>query len=742
MIDVDNIVFQSAGSLSVAVLALVMVIFQFIFLFKRHRFILYGWSLGISFSAMLYAIGIFFEYNSPPGPVNQWAGRLEWTAIVFLIHLLYGFTFAYFKIDAKRYHQFAALFHPILLFLIWWTDLLVADRFVTRHFLGLAQPYIEPALGPLGLYFILYGFSASLCAVVVIWFQLKDSCSRYKLSFLSGIGLWTLLGFHDGMAALGMTTFQYLMEYGFLIFSVIVLWIVSGRFYEMLTEDKYRTITKSLNDGILVVQNGIAVFENPACQSMTGQSLIGCTIEYFSANIAKNDKKTFLRFYDSLMSSGNPEKSTTVRIEKDDGRESIIEITANAIHYKAGTAFLAVLRDISEHIRQEKARKKNEEKIARLKKMESLGLLAGGVAHDLNNVLSGIASYPELILMDLPEDSKLRRPILTIQESGQRAAAIVSELLTVARGAAIEKKVINLNRIVEAYVKSPEHKKLLMFHPNVRVETDLESQLLNIKGSPMHFGKALMNLVSNAAEAIEGCGRVVVSTANRYLDHSVKGYSSIPEGEYTVLTVMDNGPGMNQETLDRIFEPFYTKKVMGRSGTGLGLTLVWNVIQDHGAYIDIISNDQGTSFEIYCHTTREMPADEVCSLQINNLYGQGERVLVVDDIKSQRKITCQILDKLGYTTDSVPSGEAAIEYIRKHGGVDLVLLDMIMDPGINGRETYDRIKKIHPDQKAIILSGFTETEEVKRALKAGAAKYIKKPFFIDELGKAIKGVLC
>jgi CheY-like chemotaxis protein len=137
-----------------------------------------------------------------------------------------------------------------------------------------------------------------------------------------------------------------------------------------------------------------------------------------------------------------------------------------------------------------------------------------------------------------------------------------------------------------------------------------------------------------------------------------------------------------------------------------------------------------------------MPADKVYSLQIDNLYGQGERVLVVDDVKSQREIACQTLDKLGYTTDSVSSGEAAIEYVRKHGGVDLLLLDMIMDPGINGRETYDRIKEIHPGQKAIILSGFSETEEVKKALKAGAAKYIKKPFFINELGQAIKGVLC
>ena len=181
---------------------------------------------------------------------------------------------------------------------------------------------------------------------------------------------------------------------------------------------------------------------------------------------------------------------------------------------------------------------------------------------------------------------------------------------------------------------------------------------------------------------------------------------------------------------------------MGRSGTGLGLTLVWNVVQDHDAYIDITSNDKGTRFDIYCHATREMPANEVCPLQIESLFGQRERILVVDDVKSQQEITCQILDRMGYITDSVSSGEAAIEFIREHGVVDLLLLDMIMDPGINGRETYERIKEMHPDQKAIILSGFAKTEEVKTALKAGATKYIKKPVIMTELGQAIKEALC
>ncbi|WP_172683809.1 histidine kinase dimerization/phospho-acceptor domain-containing protein [Desulfosarcina cetonica] len=208
----------------------------------------------------------------------------------------------------------------------------------------------------------------------------------------------------------------------------------------MLSEDKYRIVTEFVNDGILVLQDGITVFENPACRSLVGQSVKGWTIEDFSTLLGNSEKEKLLRFYDSLVHSRDQGNSIVLNVGKEDDFESVIEIRANTIAYKSGTAFLAVLRDITEQIRKEKELKESEEKVARLKKMESLGLLAGGVAHDLNNVLSGIVSYPELILMDLPEDSKLKKPLLTIQDSGTRATAIVNELLTIARGAAIEKR--------------------------------------------------------------------------------------------------------------------------------------------------------------------------------------------------------------------------------------------------------------------------------------------------------------
>ena len=286
------------------------------------------------------------------------------------------------------------------------------------------------------------------------------------------------------------------------------------------------------------------------------------------------------------------------------------------------TAILGVTRDISE-------RKRLQSKLFKSQKMESLGLLAGGVAHDLNNVLSGIVSYPELILIDLPEDSKLRKPLKTMMESGLRAVAIVQDLLTVARGVATTKESLKINDLVGDYLDSPEFKKLKQFYPMVMVKTHLAADLLNISASYVHIRKVVMNLVANAAEAIQEMGNVTISTVNRYVDKPLKGYDEVSTGEYAVLSISDNGSGISSDDLERIFEPFYTKKVMGRSGTGLGLAVVWNVVQDHKGYIDVKTDENGTTFEVYFPITRDEIWEKDKPLSINSYKGNGETILVV-----------------------------------------------------------------------------------------------------------------
>ncbi len=427
------------------------------------------------------------------------------------------------------------------------------------------------------------------------------------------------------------------------------------------------------------------------------------------------------------------------RIIRTDGIERIIRSSGKQEYDAEGkpAKCFGIYQDITEQKEAEERLRKSEEKLLRSKKMESLGLLAGGVAHDLNNVLSGIVSYPELLLLDLPEDSKLIKPIQTIHDSGKRAVAIVNDLLTIARGVATPKEILCLNDIIDDYLTSPEYIKLRQYHPEVEVRRDLNKELLNINGSPIHIRKVIMNLVSNAAEAIEGRGNVIISTMNRYVNNPIKGYEDVKRGEYAVLIVSDDGSGILPEHIERIFEPFFTKKVMGKSGTGLGLAVVWNIIQDHEGYIDVKSNKQGTTFEIYLPAIRDEIRLKEIPISINDYMGNGEMVLVVDDEKSQREITCKMLETLGYRSEAVPGGEDAVEYLKGHNA-DIILLDMIMAPGIGGRETYERIIKFNPKQKAIIVSGFAETDDIREIQRLGAGTYIKKPLLLQKLGKAVK----
>jgi two-component system, cell cycle sensor histidine kinase and response regulator CckA len=343
--------------------------------------------------------------------------------------------------------------------------------------------------------------------------------------------------------------------------------------------------------------------------------------------------------------------------------------------------------------------------------------------------------------MDIPQDSPLRKPILTIQKAGERAAAIVQDLLTLARRGVITTKVVNLNSIISEYLKSPEFENLKIYHPNVHIKTDFETDLLNILGSPIHLTKTIMNLVTNAAEAISDLGEIVLSTRNRYIDRSLIGYDKIKEGDYVTLSVRDTGIGIPSEDLERIFEPFYTKKVMGKSGTGLGMAVVWGTVKDHKGYIDVKSaSGKGTEFTLYFPVIRQELTRDKPLLSIEDIMAKGESILVVDDVEDQRKIASEMLTKLGYSVVSVSSGEEAVDYM-KHHLADLLVLDMIMEPGIDGLDTYKQILEIHPNQKAIIASGYSETDRVREAQRLGATAYVRKPYLLDKIGKVVRDEL-
>ena len=390
---------------------------------------------------------------------------------------------------------------------------------------------------------------------------------------------------------------------------------------------------------------------------------------------------------------------------------------------------------------QQEMKKKQElqERLHRSEKMKAIGLMAGGVAHDLNNILAGIVSYPDLLLVKLPQDSPLRKHIQVIKDTGRRAAAVVSDLLTVARGVAHEKQPININTLIHEYLSSPEYMELQARFSDIRYTTDLAPDLNNISCSPIHIKKCLMNLITNAAEAMVHSGTITLATRNEE-NPTTQDDSQSDLKRRVALTVSDTGPGIAEKDIDHIFEPFYSKKVMGRSGTGLGLAVVWNTMQDHDGYILVTSSDTGSEFVLMFPETGEKEADPPTNILASDMKGQGETILVVDDEAQQRDVTCSMLGSMGYTVDSVNSGEEAVNYLQTWE-VDLIVLDMIMEPGMSGLTAYENILRLSPGQKAIIVSGFSENDEVKKARQMGAEIFVKKPFTYIELGSAVKKTL-
>jgi len=419
---------------------------------------------------------------------------------------------------------------------------------------------------------------------------------------------------------------------------------------------------------------------------------------------------------------------------------SIKEWRENRVYKLPTGEIVAVYDDITKQKQLEAEKQVTEIRLQQAQKMEAVGSLASGVAHDLNNILSGVIGYPELLLQTLPKESELREPLEAIHDSGQRAAIVVADLLTVARGAASIREIHNLNILIEEYLISPECKKLKSLYPEVLFQSTFEAIDPTISCSPVHVKKCLMNLVTNAAEAVGKDGTVMVSTHNKYIDNAVGSKQQMETGEYIVINVQDTGSGISDTDLGHIFEPFYSTKTMGRSGTGLGLAIVWNTMLDHNGKVLIDSSEQGTRFQLYFPRNEHKVIEQAEKDKTEGLTGNNEHILVVDDEPQVRNLASQMLKTMGYKIDSVCSGELAIKFV-KDNPVDLVVMDMMMEPGMNGCQAYREILKLYPGQKAVIASGFSESDDIKAALELGAGGFIKKPYSMTKLGRVVRDAL-
>lgn len=507
------------------------------------------------------------------------------------------------------------------------------------------------------------------------------------------------------------------------------------------SEEKYRDIFENVSD-YLYFHNltGNIVESNRSFQKVSGYTADELSQMHIKELIPERFRSEFDTYLNEIKRDGQSEGS--MRLVKKNGVEFIVDYKNSIVyHQEQPIGIRGSARDVTERWLSMKEKRGLERKLEQAQKMEAIGTLAGGVAHDLNNILSGIVSYPDLLLMDLPEQSHLREPIRTIRDSGQKAAAIVQDLLTMARRGVTVTDVVNLNEIISEYLASPEHGKLNSFHPDVHIDCHLTNPMLNIMGSPVHLAKTIMNLVSNAAEAMPEGGKISIATENRYVDTPIQGYDIVAEGDYVVFKISDTGVGIAEKDQKRIFEPFYTKKMMGRSGTGLGMSVVWATVKDHKGYIDVTSDiGSGTTFTLYFPITRETNVVASDAWSIEDYMGQGERILVVDDVSEQREIASVMLRRLGYEVQSAPSGEDAVT-MAKNNSPDLVVLDMIMDPGMDGLETYRQLLEINAGQKAIIASGYSESVKVRTALRIGAGAYLKKPYLLEKIGTAVRAEL-
>ena len=722
----ENIILQSAGSLSVAVMALFMLVLQTLFFLRKPQSTWYAWSAAMSFSGLLYSVGIFLEYNTSAGPLNRFSGLLEYTAIISLIHSLYGFTFSYLGIESKRYHSVAGVFHGLILILLWSTPYIVAENFITRDFLGLTSPYIEPALGPLGSVFVVYAAMAGVTDII-IWIKHKGTDSKHRSTFLIGLCFWMLLCFNDALASLGFPTLQYLMEYGFLGFAMTVLWVVFSSYLEIAAEEKYRVITEFANDCIMVIQDGKMVFTNPACCDLTGGSLTDSASRDFLDIMSPEDRKTVLKHYNTIIEGGRPPNTHTVRIRGADGEERFIEIAASRIQYTSRPAVLNIMRDITE-------KQKLEDRLQRVQKMEAIATLAGGIAHEFNNALMGIVGNIELLKMELSGDEKRDKYFETMKRSSHRMSRLTDQLLAYAQGGKYQPKDLKWDDFVVETLPILKHD----LSPTVRVETHFPKNIPYVKADHAQMQMVLSAVLANSNEAVEAEGHIGISVENKDIDEDfTKRHPDLKPGYYVCLTIEDDGKGMDEKTRDGIFEPFFTTKFQGR---GMGMAAVYGIVVNHNGWISVESElGNGTVVRIY------LPAVEVTVKKeekagIVPARGTGT-ILVVEDEDVVAEVTRVMLEMLGYRVMTAGTGKDAVHIAETFdGSIDLALLDIKL-PDIDGRDLYPLMMKARSNLKVIVFSGYSIDGPAREILDAGAQDFIQKPFSLTILSEKLKKVL-
>jgi len=506
------------------------------------------------------------------------------------------------------------------------------------------------------------------------------------------------------------------------------------------SEERYRDYFENAKDAIYVHDlTGRYIMVNKA-----GEELIGYSREeILQLRISDVVPRSCLDHIHARLKEKLADHSLTIyEVEaiRKDGSRVPIEVSSRLI-YENGVpvAVQGSARDISERKRAEEALRASQLQLQQSQKLEAIGQLAGGVAHDFNNMLTAIIGYTDLSLRRVGLENPIRRNLEETKKAAERAASLVRQLLAFSRKQILEPKVLDLNDVVKDM-----HKMLTrLIGENIKLATRLETDLGSVKADPCQVEQIIVNLVVNARDAMPRGGRVTIETANIALDdQNASKHVSVKPGEYVMLAVSDTGSGMDQETQARIFEPFFTTKEVGK-GTGLGLSTVYGIVKQSGGNIWVYSEQGlGTVFKVYLPRIDDVTASTMAKLlQETNAPRGTETILLVEDEEVVRGLTRKILMQVGYNVLDAKGGDEAIRLCHAHPGpIDLLLTDVVM-PEISGKEVADRLLELRPSIRVLYMSGYTDEAIVQHGVLDANVKFIQKPFTWVGLTRKVREVL-
>jgi PAS domain S-box-containing protein len=504
------------------------------------------------------------------------------------------------------------------------------------------------------------------------------------------------------------------------------------------SEERYRSLVENIPIAVyrnIPGPNGRFLMANPAFLKMFGLNSEEELKKMTVADVYINPKDRKL-YSDRLLAQGNF-AGMEIPLRKKGGTTFWGSVTARVVYNEGGKAlyFDCTIVDITAQRQAEEEKEKLQAQLFQAQKVEAIGTLAGGIAHNFNNLLMGIMGNTSLMFLETDPAHPNYERLKNIEESVQSGSKLTSQLLGYAREGGYKIVPISLNQLVRDTSDT-----LATTKKEIRVHQDLSKDLFGIKADQGQTEQVLMNLYVNAVDAMPGGGDLFLKTMNvTHKQMSDRPYKPSP-GNYVLLTVRDTGMGMDKKTQDRVFDPFFTTKDIGK-GTGLGLASVYGIIKAHGGYIDVKSKKgHGATFSIYLPASHKKGLIEEKQLPEKILKGK-ETILLVDDEDMIIDIGQEVLKALGYSVLIATGGKEAVELYKKTWDkIDMVLLDMVM-PDMGGGETYDRMREINPDIKVLLLSGYSIDGQAKEILDRGCDGFIQKPFNMRQLSQMIRDVL-